>query len=589
MSKCLSAGTFLVLCGLLAGSPAGSAPGVEAAAQTPVAEKRRIKTIIVDNYQPYTFLNERGEPDGFSVEIIRAVAEALGQELEIRTETWDHAMQALESGAIDVLPMMAYSAERDRLFDFSAPHTIAFDSVFVKKGNERLRTLTDLSGRTVVVMNRDAAHEYLVAHDFGKRINLLLTNSLPDALRLLAAGKADAAIMPKLVGLVLVKNLGLAPIVQTSAGITAYNRPFSFAVKEGNNLLLERLVYGLSVIKTTGQYDKIYKKWFAVLEDPQIRWKTALEYALAMAAACLALVVWSLLLRQQVRSRTRRLEAEMAQRALAEKSLRGSEEKYRQLAGELEQRVGERTLQLEAANRELEAFAYSVSHDLRAPLRAIEGFSTMVTEEYGARLDAEGQRQLGVIRANATKMSGLIDDLLAFSRTGRSEMQGGRVAMGELSRSVFAEVVADPAARAKIGFTVGDLPDAEGDAALLRQVWFNLLSNAVKFSAKQEHPLVEITGAVSVGEVVYHVRDNGAGFDMRYNDKLFGVFQRLHAADQFEGTGIGLALVQRIVNRHGGRVWAEGAVGRGATFSFALPAPPAAGPATKPQPASTPR
>ncbi len=243
----------------------------------------------------------------------------------------------------------------------------------------------------------------------------------------------------------------------------------------------------------------------------------------------------------------------------------------RQLNVALEQRVHQRTIQLETSNKDLEAFSYSVSHDLRAPLRAIEGFSAMVVEKHGNQLDTEGQRLLGVVRKNAQRMARLIDDLLAFSRVGRTEFRCSRLNMGEMARSAFLEVAPDPEVRAKIDFVVGDLPEVDGDATVLKQVWVNLLSNAVKFSSLKEKPVIEIEGAAEGDRAVYRVRDNGAGFDMAYAGKLFGVFQRLHGMNEFEGTGVGLALVQRIVNRHGGRVWAEGAVGQGATFSFALP------------------
>ena len=240
----------------------------------------------------------------------------------------------------------------------------------------------------------------------------------------------------------------------------------------------------------------------------------------------------------------------------------------------LEKLVADRTAQLKAANDELEAFSYSVSHDLRAPLRAIDGFSAIVVGSYAASLDAEGHRLLGLVRESARRMSRLIDDLLDFSRSNRTEIRHTRLRMKAVAQAAFEEAVPDPAVRARIDFRLGELPDAEGDAALLGQVWLNILSNAVKFSAKAERPTVEVSGSVEGGFARYRVRDNGAGFDMAYADKLFGVFQRLHGVTEFEGTGVGLALVKRIVTRHGGSVSADGTVGGGATFSITLPVGP---------------
>jgi PAS domain S-box-containing protein len=248
-----------------------------------------------------------------------------------------------------------------------------------------------------------------------------------------------------------------------------------------------------------------------------------------------------------------------------------AEEAIKELNAELEERVRQRTAQLEAANKELEAFSHSVSHDLRAPLRAIDGFSRIVMDDYGDRLDDEGKRQLEVIRANTQKMGRLIDDLLAFSRAGRAELRRADVDMKGLVHSVFPELVPTEEGRARIDFVVGELPNAWADGDLIRQVWVNLLSNAVKFSCLRERAVIHVTGALEDDRVVYHVSDNGVGFDMRYADKLFGVFQRLHSSREFEGTGVGLALAQRIVHRHDGEVWGEGTVDDGATFSFALP------------------
>ena len=237
---------------------------------------------------------------------------------------------------------------------------------------------------------------------------------------------------------------------------------------------------------------------------------------------------------------------------------------------ELEQRITERTAQLEAANKELEAFTYSVSHDLRAPLRAIDGYTRILAENYESSLDAEGQRVCTVVRDETRRMGQLINDLLAFSRLSRATMQPSPIDMATLANSIFYELTA-PKDRERIDFHVAPLPPAVGDLALIRQVWINLFTNAVKFSSKCERAIIEVGSEQSDGETVFFVHDNGAGFDMRYADKLFGVFQRLHSEREFEGTGVGLAIVQRVIHRHGGRVWAEGAVNQGATVYFTLP------------------
>ncbi len=249
---------------------------------------------------------------------------------------------------------------------------------------------------------------------------------------------------------------------------------------------------------------------------------------------------------------------------------RKAEAEVRELNRDLERRVVERTEQLEAANKELEAFAYSVSHDLRAPLRAIDGFSHILEEDYTDKLDAEGKRLLGVVRDNAARMGMLIDDILKFSRAGRLELNAGEIDMEKMAQAVLAELVPD-ADESRLHVEIGHLPPARGDSAMMRQVFVNLLSNALKFSRNRQPAQIRVGSRMEGGETVYFVQDNGAGFDMRYADKLFGVFQRLHSTNEFEGTGIGLAIVKRIVNRHGGRVWAEGKVDEGATLYFSLP------------------
>ena len=237
---------------------------------------------------------------------------------------------------------------------------------------------------------------------------------------------------------------------------------------------------------------------------------------------------------------------------------------------DLERRIKERTAELEASNKELESFSYSVSHDLRAPLRAIDGFSRILIEDHSHKLDADAQRVLEVIRTNTRQMGRLIDDLLAFSRLGRKPIERSPVNMEVLARDAFTEIrLADSETVPR--FQVGTMSPALGDPAMLRQVFVNLLSNAAKYSHGNDASVIQVGSYTENGDNAYYVKDNGVGFDMNYANKLFGVFQRLHSAEEFEGTGVGLAIVQRIIHRHGGRVWAEGKVNEGATFYFTLP------------------
>jgi light-regulated signal transduction histidine kinase (bacteriophytochrome) len=301
---------------------------------------------------------------------------------------------------------------------------------------------------------------------------------------------------------------------------------------------------------------------------------------------------------QALEERTQELQKELEEKGIAEKKLQKShkqletsklatlslledikaemeqrrkvEDEINKLNTELEQRVLDRTAQLEAANNELQSFAYSVSHDLRAPLRAVDGFSKFLMEDYGTKLDPEGKRLLGLIRGNTQKMDQLITDLLALSRVTRGEHNLAFIDMKKMAASMFNEAASADILET-LSVVVDDLPEAYADSTYIKQVWINLISNAIKFSSGKKKPEIKIGGYTEKPFNVYFVKDNGAGFNQEYAHKLFGVFQRLHNSDEFEGTGVGLAIVQRIIHRHGGKVWAEGKENCGASFYFSIP------------------
>lgn len=551
---------FITFLGSFAGESKSFA---QARANSAVIDKPKILVRGDYDYPPYEF-TQNGEPTGFNVDLMRTIAKVMGYEVEIRLGPWNEVRSDLENKRIDVLTGMYYSEERSKLVDFSAPHISVGSGLFVRK-DSNIGSLEEMRGKAILVQNGDIMHDYL------KRVGLtdqIIPITEPvEALRMLASGQYDGVLLSSLIqGLYFTKEYGLSNLKAIHTNLQAQR--YCFAVSKGNLTLLQDLNEGLNILHRTGQYDEIYNRWFGIYEQNLLERNLYILWVVLVASALLILsLLWSWSLRKQVALRTA--------------ALARSEEKYRILNAELERRVIERTRQLEESTHEIETFTYSVSHDLRAPLRAINGYSLMLAEEYAELLSPEAQHLLARTQQNTRQMARLIDDLLTFIQIGRQKLVQQIISPELLVRQAMEELSKEQEGR-PVEFVLGDLPNCEADPGLIKLVFSHLLSNALKFTRdrpiarievgflSQSSPQGSASGLTELESGCFFVRDNGAGFDMRYVDKLFGVFQRLHSPREYEGTGIGLANVQRIINRHGGRIWAQSEINQGATFYFTL-------------------
>jgi signal transduction histidine kinase len=546
-----------------------------------LAERQPLVVGASNDGFPYSYFNERGEPDGFAAEVFDAVARTMKLRAKRVSRPGIALYAGFRQGEFDLLQLYSQTVEREAYTEFSVPLLTLQGAVFVRRGGP-IHAFEDLNGAEFVIVGAGSIGEQFL-RDRGLHPRVRQVASTAEALRLIEAGECAATFITQLTAQAIIGQKKLREVVMLGQPVDGYDVRHCFAVHRGDAQLLARLNEGLAILHGNGEFDRIYRKWFGRLGGVLFtREEVATFVAAALALVC-AVALWTGWRQREFRRRIEQLNGGL-ERRVAERTaeLTGRTQEAERLARELrasQQETEQMTARLTrsnadlvSANQDLEAFSYSVSHDLRTPLRNIGGFLELLTRRAGDKFDKESARFVSVVAAEAARMGTLIDDLLAFSRIGRAELKAGPVALGELVDEVRQEL-APQTERRIVEWRVGPLPTVSGDRALLRVVLVNLLGNAVKFTRQRPVAVIEV-GVMppEAGEsaVTVFVRDNGAGFNPKYADKLFGVFQRLHNQRDFEGTGIGLANVQRIVTRHSGRVWAEGSVDNGAVFYFKL-------------------
>lgn len=493
-------------------------------------------------WAPLEFTDKTGQFQGMTYDYLERFGRALGVTFRhVAIPSWRQAQAKLRDGEVDLLTSLNRASARRTDTEFTTPFLALPAAIFTHENKPIPGDVSDLRDQKVGVVIGYGLEDYLRAQVPGIRIDAI--RHVPMALAMLESGELDAYVGSLLVTSHYIQQGGHARI--KVAGELDFTYHPAFAVRGDTKILVQILNKALAGIDEQTK-SAIAREWMSVVFEKHIDYTKLYKYAAGILALMGLFAYWN-----------RRMAAEIRRRRAVEASLRKSEEA------------------LQAANKELEAFSYSVSHDLRAPLRHVAGFVQLLQSNAKDKLDATGLRYIEVIAGAAKRMGELIDDLLSFSRTGRAQMNLETVPLGPLVDECRKELELEMKGRA-IDWQIGELPEVQADRPLLRQVMANLLGNAVKYSGKREVARIEITSRRENGEIIVCVRDNGAGFDMKYADKLFGVFQRLHSESEFEGTGIGLANVRRIIVRHGGRTWAEGEVDQGAAFSFSLPDPSAA-------------
>ena len=503
-----------------------------------------------------------GKPAGLFIDLVEYFSRALGWQIHYVNGTWGELLVSLEKGEIDLLPAVGFTQERQAIYDFSKNPVYIDSGVLFASKKLSLHTVFDLEGKKVAGVRGSIFTTGFVNYikSFAIHCEIVLTNDNREVMEAIASGTADAGVCIYSLGNELAREYSI-PITPISFSPIA----LEFAVPKNLN---GDVLSGIDQLMASmiGDKDSFYSRSFSKWTmpppsnglPPWLLWG-----ALGLIIFALFLGAWIISLNKQVALKTKYLQKQIAERKQAD-------EEIRRLNADLESRVTTRTEELRNANSEMEAFTYSVAHDLRSPLRSINGFSQVIIQKCADKIDSEGERMLNRIIYNANRMDELITGILSLSQVSRSNLIFDHIDMTALAESCYRDI-ATPQILEGFTFSLSPLPMCQGDKTLLRQVWINLIGNAIKYSMPKQDRRIEIEGHLENGMNVYSVKDTGVGFDIHYMDKLFGVFQRLHKEGEFEGTGVGLSIVARIVKRHGGTAWANSEIGKGSTFFFSMP------------------
>ncbi|EEF62230.1 sensor histidine kinase [Pedosphaera parvula] len=520
------------------------------------------------HWPPFSSFDRQGRASGINVEMVELIAKRAGLNIKlVQTPAWSETLRKADTREIDFIGGIARTEERERLHGLKFTEAYcSFPTAIITRENTPFFTpLEELIKSLRIALPRNYATTEELLRDYsGARA--VLTDTEEESMLAVAGNKADATVLNLASASYIVHMRGLANL--KISGFTDPEFYLRLAVRNDMPELHSILEKGLATIDKR-EAEAIYAKYILPGTLEEINWRTwrrrVIYFILIGGAALVGALLWN-----------RKLAGEIRRREAAEIDLRRVRDQLEKHTRELDRHATEMqglNERLVSANKDLESFSSSVSHDLKSPLRRLRSFVDLLQEDAGDTLNAEGRECLAIINHEARRMGQLIEDLLAFSRVGRSEMHLAPVNLEQLVNEVVRDVQLETKGR-EIIWQIEPLPEVRGDRALLRQAVVNLIDNAVKFTRGRSPARINfgvLPAKPDDKEVTFYIRDNGSGFDMNYAYAIFEAFQRLHSQEEFEGTGIGLANVQRIIQRHGGRVWAEGEVNKGATFYFTLP------------------